>query len=143
MKSQPIDSSFCLGFGARLRQERSLRKLTQANCDQIGGVSVVSQRFYEAGDRMPNAEYLFRLHRYGIDTCYLITSEKKSAEVDDSLIKEGLSDEIFSVIATWEKDREEPAQSDLKAKIFNLLYAQFYEKGSLDKGFVKRYLKLV
>lgn len=56
-------------LGERIREERLRLGLTQ---DQLG-VAPKTQRFYESGDRCPDAEYLRRFAEAGADILYIVT----------------------------------------------------------------------
>jgi len=63
-------------FGARLREERSRRQLTQEQFAAIGGVSRVSQHLYENDARCPDTDYLSKLAEHGIDVGKLLMPER-------------------------------------------------------------------
>jgi transcriptional regulator with XRE-family HTH domain len=56
-------------LGERIREERLRLGLTQ---DQLG-VAPKTQRFYESGERSPDAEYLRRFAEAGADILYIVT----------------------------------------------------------------------
>lgn len=58
--------------GARLRSERERLGLTQQQMGEAGGVSVISQRHYEAGRRVPDAEYLCRVAALEVDLLFVL-----------------------------------------------------------------------
>lgn len=61
------------GIGKRLRQERKRLKLTQSALGAIGGVEANAQGHYESGQRMPRADYLFRVAAAGVDISRVVT----------------------------------------------------------------------
>ncbi|QRY97423.1 helix-turn-helix transcriptional regulator [Sphingomonas paucimobilis] len=73
MDDQIIDH--LVGLGARLRRARQDAGLNQKDFGAIGGVGLTTQQQYESGKTPPNAEYLYRLHRYGIDVAELMIGE--------------------------------------------------------------------
>ncbi|MFY1663702.1 helix-turn-helix domain-containing protein [Pseudomonas sp. Pseu.R1] len=60
-------------IGKRLRQERKRLKLTQSALGAIGGVEANAQGHYESGQRLPRADYLFRIAAAGVDISRVIT----------------------------------------------------------------------
>lgn len=58
--------------GRRLKEERQRLGLTQ---DQLG-VAIKTQRFYEIGERSPDAGYLLGLAERGGDVLYVITGQR-------------------------------------------------------------------
>lgn len=59
-------------FGARLREERERKGLSQADFGALGGVGKLAQLNYEKGDRSPSAEYLQLIGGHGVDIDYLL-----------------------------------------------------------------------
>jgi len=47
-------------------------RLTQTQFGELGGVKRVSQHLYEAGDRVPDVNYLIRLKDHGVDVSHLL-----------------------------------------------------------------------
>ncbi len=63
------------GVGARIRQERERLKLSGAEFANGAGVSDRSQRNYESGERLPDAEYLFNAGKLGADSDFILFGE--------------------------------------------------------------------
>jgi transcriptional regulator with XRE-family HTH domain len=61
------------GIGKRLKQERKRLKLTQSALGAIGGVEANAQGHYESGQRLPRADYLFRVAAAGVDISRVVT----------------------------------------------------------------------
>jgi transcriptional regulator with XRE-family HTH domain len=61
------------GIGKRLRQERKRLKLTQSALGAIGGVEANAQGHYESGQRLPRADYLFKIAAAGVDISRVVT----------------------------------------------------------------------
>ncbi len=61
-----------MNFGDRLKSERKRLGLTQDNLAVIAGITVQSQRMYEAGKRFPNTVYLDSISSAGADIQFLI-----------------------------------------------------------------------
>lgn len=64
-------------LGERIREERLRLGLTQ---DQLG-VAPKTQRFYESGERSPDAAYLARFAELGADVLYILTGERTVGEL--------------------------------------------------------------
>ena len=60
-------------IGERLRAERHRLGLAQADFGLRCGVTKTTQFNYEAGDRSPDGEYLFKAEELGVDTHFVIT----------------------------------------------------------------------
>ncbi|MCL6619951.1 MAG: helix-turn-helix domain-containing protein [Thermomonas hydrothermalis] len=69
MDTKVIDKD---AMGARLRAERERLCLTQQQMCEAGGVSVISQRHYEAGRRVPDSEYLYRVAALNVDVLFVL-----------------------------------------------------------------------
>lgn len=65
-------------FSDRLKEERTRLGLSQAELGEACGVQKLAQFNYEKGERMPDAAYLMKAAALGLDTCYLITGERKA-----------------------------------------------------------------
>jgi transcriptional regulator with XRE-family HTH domain len=65
-------NTFSSVFGARLREERDRKGLSQAEFGAIGGVGKLAQLNYEKGERLPSAEYLHLIGKDGVDIDYLL-----------------------------------------------------------------------
>ena len=63
-------------YGARLREERERLGVTQEALANRCGVTVQSQRNYEAARRKPDIEYLERAAVEGIEVCYVVTGRR-------------------------------------------------------------------
>ncbi|MEX6665207.1 helix-turn-helix domain-containing protein [Pseudomonas sp. W2-17] len=70
------------GIGKRLRQERKRLKLTQSALGAIGGVEANAQGHYESGQRLPRADYLFKIAAAGVDITRVVTGVDASARVE-------------------------------------------------------------
>ncbi|UZJ58901.1 helix-turn-helix domain-containing protein [Pseudomonas sp. KU26590] len=70
------------GIGKRLRQERKRLKLTQSALGAIGGVEANAQGHYESGQRLPRADYLFKIAAAGVDIMRVVTGVDPSARAE-------------------------------------------------------------
>lgn len=62
-------------IGARIRQERERLKLSVIEFANGAGVSDRSQRNYESGERLPDAEYLHKAVLLGADCDFILFGE--------------------------------------------------------------------
>ncbi|HGJ5879086.1 MULTISPECIES: helix-turn-helix domain-containing protein [Arsenophonus] len=65
-----------LYIGDRIKEERKLLGLTQAQFAQQVGVQTMSQFNYEKGKRAPDAIYLEKAAIVGVDVLYIITGQR-------------------------------------------------------------------
>ena len=79
-----------LNENIRIIRERA--GLSQSEFAKIGGVSLTSQQHYERGSRVPDTNYLARLHSAGFDVMYVITGETNAVR---------LSREDSELLAVW------------------------------------------
>ncbi|MFJ3466094.1 helix-turn-helix domain-containing protein [Pseudomonas sp. NPDC090201] len=70
------------GIGKRLRQERKRLKLTQSALGAIGGVEANAQGHYESGQRLPRADYLFRIAAAGVDISRVVTGIESGNRIE-------------------------------------------------------------
>lgn len=77
---------FAVAQGERLREERTRLRCGQADFGGKVGVSKTSQFYYEAGERSPDAEYLFKAHQLGVDTHYVITGVRSKAADNEFVV---------------------------------------------------------
>lgn len=67
-------------IGARIRQERERLKLSVVEFANGAGVSDRSQRNYESGERLPDAEYLCKASFQGADSDFILFGENSPAK---------------------------------------------------------------
>jgi transcriptional regulator with XRE-family HTH domain len=60
-------------YGPNIRDERKRIQKTQEEFAALGGVTVQTQRSYEAGRSAPSSQYLNRLAAAGVDVYYIIS----------------------------------------------------------------------
>lgn len=66
-------------IGDRIKAERERVGMSQEELARSASVSSRSQRNYEAGTRVPNADYLLAIAKAGIDISYVLTGTKTYA----------------------------------------------------------------
>lgn len=65
-------------MGGRLREERKRLGLLQPAFAELGGVKRVSQHLYEQNERVPDANYLLRMHTHGVDVVYVLLGRRQT-----------------------------------------------------------------
>lgn len=72
-----------MSIGERLKEERLRLNLSQEAFGELGGVAKVAQFNYEKDKRKPDAEYLKKLFRHGIDIVYVLTGKRDEFSKDE------------------------------------------------------------
>ncbi len=72
-----------MSIGARLKEERLRLKLSQEAFGALGGVAKIAQFNYEKDKRRPDAEYLEKLFRHGVDIVYVLTGNRDEFSQDE------------------------------------------------------------
>jgi transcriptional regulator with XRE-family HTH domain len=99
------------GIGKRLRQERKRLKLTQSALGAIGGVEANAQGHYESGQRLPRADYLFKIAAAGVDINRVVTGVDASTRAEIP---------TFSTVVT-NQDRESAADLDSSESMVKII----------------------
>lgn len=99
-----------MSIGKRLKEERERLGLNQTEFGEIGGAGRKTQFNYETDERIPDANYLERLYKAGVDVGYVITGVR-GGEVLPSYTK----DEV-DLINKWRK-----ASADARAVALRVL----------------------
>lgn len=73
-------------IGARLREERKLMSLSQAEFAALAGATRISQGAYENGKYMPNLEYLILLAQHGVDIGYIVTGVRHDGRLGNDQV---------------------------------------------------------
>ena len=89
------------GMGLRLKLERKRLGLSQRDLGVIGGVEANAQGHYESGQRLPRADYLFKIAAAGVDINRVVTGVEASGRGEAPLF------------ATMLADRETETEADL------------------------------
>lgn len=137
------DSDLAAGIGFRLKVERQRLGHTQADCASLGGVSIGSQRFYEAGERLPNLIYFARLIRAGYQGDFILHGEVTTPSVSPVGLDLDLLFEVIELVRDFSCKRTIPVAPDTEAKLIGVLYANASEAGRVNKDIVKNTLELV
>ncbi|RBP73462.1 helix-turn-helix protein [Shewanella putrefaciens] len=70
-------------FGTRLRDERIKLGLSQTEFGGHGGVRKNTQSKYETNERAPDAHYLAKVAKIGVDVQYVLTGEPRAEANED------------------------------------------------------------
>jgi transcriptional regulator with XRE-family HTH domain len=64
-------------IGGRLRLERERLGMTQAELARLGGVGRQTQWRFEEGSRTPDADYLARISKAGVNVLYVLNGKRQ------------------------------------------------------------------
>ena len=131
-----------MSIGSRLKEERGRLQLSQTALAEVGGVSKTTQVFYEADERVPDANYLASLSRRGVDVSYIITG-RREAEMSANTFNRQLMAEILMAIDQWVAARTRAVAPETRAEIAALFYSQFYKSGHVDSDIIEGHLRLI
>lgn len=107
-----------VSIGDRIREERERLGLTQAQM----GVAPKTQRFYESGERYPDAEYLARFAELGGDVQYIVTGKRSEGALvaeEERLVyafrqlKDSAREAVANMIDTFAQQAGEPVRRKL------------------------------
>ena len=136
-----------VSFCERLRAERTRLGLNQTDFAALAGVTKKTQMLYEAGERVPDANYMAAIGQAGADLYFIITGQKilvpnpaatAWAPIDGE--KLGRIIEMLEAAAK-QAGRRWPAKklAEVAAEIYNALG----QEQQFDQPRVERILKLV
>lgn len=131
-----------MSIGSRLKEERGRLRLSQTALAEVAGVSKTTQVFYEADERVPDANYLSLVSKHGVDVSYIITG-RREADMAASTFNRQLMADILKAIDLWVAGRGRPVAVETKAEIAALFYSQFSKDGCVDSGIIEGHLRLV
>lgn len=135
-----IDSQELRTIAERLRGERLRAKLSQPALATIGGVSKATQSGYEAGHHKPDAIYLARIDRHGIDSAYVVTGEEPAVRGGRTLNWE-LVEDILSILDRFEEQRQSKLAAPVKVRLLRILYSASVGSGRVDPLVVETVLR--
>lgn len=90
-------------FQSRLKAERKRLKLNQEEFGSLGGVTKMTQYFYESGRTWPTAEYLETLKSNNVDVGFIVTGSKYSKSNFSDASWESLKRSFIFVIENMQK----------------------------------------
>ncbi len=98
-----------VSLGARLREERDARGLSQEAFGAIGGVTKKSQINYEKNERSPDAAYLTAIAAAGVDVLYILTGQRSGSAAPTPVVAPAaqLSRRALAVAQNYEATSEE------------------------------------
>lgn len=129
-------------LGTRLREERKRLRLTQAQIAAAVGISAPTQVGYELGARTPDAHYLTKIERLGVDERYIRTGIREGHHAIQSLDWERLA-EIRRVVAGWVRDMEVGLDIGQLVEVERLIYELTLDDPASTRQTVERVLRLV
>jgi transcriptional regulator with XRE-family HTH domain len=94
-------------FGSRLQEERARLGISQQQFAELGGIKRSSQYLYEHDARCPDAEYLARIARAGVDIAYLIEGQSRpQVEAVPSSLTEAQALAAFRAVEAFTRKHE-------------------------------------
>lgn len=117
-------------LGRRLREERKRLGLLQPAFAEIGGVKRVTQHLYEQNERVPDANYLLRIHEHGVDILYVLLGKrlllgKHQMHREITIDQEVLVNIYRAVDDFGRDDMGEPLPLAERQRLFALLVATY------------------
>lgn len=111
-------------IGERLKEERERLKLSVAEFSASAGVSDRTQRNYEAGQRLPDAEYLFHAGNLGADVDYILTGQRSAWRTLAESVKQECEvlERIVFDVEEMMRSRNLHFDSAQKARVIAYLY---------------------
>lgn len=109
-------------LGSRLREERKRLGLLQPAFAEIGGVKRVTQHLYEQNERVPDANYLLRMHEHGVDILYVLLGRRQMRRAI-AIDLEVLGNIYRAVDDYGRDDMGEPLPLVERQRLFSLLVA--------------------
>jgi transcriptional regulator with XRE-family HTH domain len=107
-------------LGNRLREERKRLGLLQPAFADLGGVKRVTQHFYEQDERVPDANYLLRLHEHGIDVVYVLLGKRQ--RLDGVALAINVLGDIYRAVEELARDdMGEPLSIAERVRLFSML----------------------
>lgn len=135
-----------VSFCERLRTERTRLGLNQTDFAALAGVTKKTQMLYEAGERVPDANYMTAITKAGADMYFIITGQKIDATPPATPWTPVDGEKLCRIIemleaAAKQAGRRWPAKklAEVAAEIYNALG----EDQGFDQPRVERILKLV
>lgn len=114
-----------------IKSERVRLELTQSQMAAFGGVSKATQLAYETGVTKPDAVYLSKIRKIGVDTELVLSGTKRAPGVNWQLIEE-----IVEIMAEWQNERAEPISTSEQVRLMRILYSQFCQNEHVDDEIV-------
>lgn len=129
-------------MGERIREERRRLGLNQTAFGELGGVGKTTQILYEAGERVPDAEYLGRIAEKGVDSTYILLG-KRITDIAGEFQNWDILTDVFEAIDEWARQRKKRTPKSTKMKLAKLFYLQFQDRGKVDRSLIDGHLKLL
>lgn len=135
-----------VSFCERLRAERTRLGLNQTDFAALADVTKKTQMLYEAGERVPDADYMAAIANAGADMYYIITGQKIIDPTQAPLWAPIDGEKLGRIIemleaAAKQAGRRWPSRklAEVAAEIYNALGHEH----TFDEARVERILKLV
>lgn len=82
-----------VSIGDRLLEERKRLNMNQTDMGKLGAVAYGTYANYEAGKRVPDAEFLSNLYAAGVDVIYVLTGTRSNSTLSnaETMLLEGFN----------------------------------------------------
>ncbi|WP_297572627.1 helix-turn-helix domain-containing protein [uncultured Deefgea sp.] len=104
-------------IGGRLLDERERLGLSQTELSEKCGIAMRSQRNYEKGERVPDAEYLAALAASGADVLYILTGQRQGQGIGESAVHQAVLDAVDLLSLEKKVDANQLAKAVVKLAV--------------------------
>jgi len=143
IREKTVPENAASEFGARLREERKKRGLTQAQVAAAAGISPPTQIGYEQGHRTPDANYMTDIERLGIDECYVRTGVRAPRAAVSDMDWAFFLDVQAAGEAWFQRELGITLDASERNEIARLLYEMLINEREVRPTDVARILQLV
>lgn len=98
----------------RLIEERERLGLNQEQMAEAGGMKKRAYCYYESGERVPDAEYLFGISKLGADVQYIVTGQRQGHGIGDSAVHQAVLDAVDLLSLDKKVDAQQLAKAVVK-----------------------------
>jgi transcriptional regulator with XRE-family HTH domain len=109
-------------FGKRLKASRVTLGYSQAAFAEAGGVSRATQHVYESDVRVPDVEYMTKLHAIGVDILFVMTGQPR---IPDAVSMAVAKKAYLGVERFVEEQRDTASSPQDRLRWFELLCSGF------------------
>lgn len=137
-----------VSIGERLLEERVRLAMTQEDFGALAGVTRKTQRLYESGERVPDANYLAAVADAGVDVLYVVAGQRADLRSNATLPGAGEIDadrlaRIVDMLEAFARSAGKRWPSAQLVAVAVEVYNVLLDEPALDEPKVERILKLV
>ncbi|WP_374439096.1 helix-turn-helix domain-containing protein [Pseudomonas panipatensis] len=137
-----------VSLGERLLEERVRLAMTQEDFGALAGVTRKTQRLYESGERVPDANYLAAVADAGVDLLYVVAGRRAELRSNATLpvagdINTDRLARIVEMLETFARSAGKRWPSAQLVAVAAEVYNVLLDEPALDEPKVERILKLV